>query len=222
MVAFTAGLLSFVSPCVLPLVPVYLGSLAGPAILEGGRGENRLPIFLHSLSFVAGFSLVFTILGAGAGLLGLAISTYTVLLRQVAGILLIILGLFMLLALVVPRLNFERRLNTGQPASSSYIRSLLTGSIFSLGWTPCIGPILGGILTLAIGGATAWKGAYLLAIYSLGLGLPFLIIGAAFDMLRPLLRRLYQYTTIIRIIGSLVMIAIGILILTNQLALFAS
>jgi cytochrome c biogenesis protein CcdA len=154
LVAFGAGLLSFLSPCVLPLVPVYLGTVCGPEILEPGAQKKRLPVFFHSLSFVIGFSLVFIILGASV----------------------------------------------------------------SLAWTPCIGPVLGGILTLAWSSETAWQGAYLLAIYSLGLGLPFLIIGAAFDSIRPLLRRIHRYSTWSYIISGLLLIAIGILILTGNLS----
>jgi len=220
LVAFGAGLLSFLSPCVLPLVPVYLASLAGPEIFDANVTRRRLPIFFHSLSFVIGFSIVFTILGAGAGLAGFAISAHLVLIRQIAGSLLIAFGLFMLAALKVPWLNFEKRLTPSRGATTSYLRSFLTGGIFSLAWTPCVGPILGGILTLALGSETAWQGAYLLAIYSLGLGLPFLIIGIAFDSITPLLKRIHRYSTAIYIFSGVLLIAVGILVLTNRLVWF--
>jgi len=217
LVALGAGLLSFLSPCVLPLVPVYLASLAGPEIFEDRVGRRRIPIFLHSLSFVTGFTIVFTIMGAGAGLAGFAIGAHLTLLSKIAGILLIAFGTFMLVALKVPRLNFEKRLTPSQSRTTSYLRSFLTGSIFCLAWTPCIGPILGGVLTLAGSSATAWSGASLLAIYSLGLGIPFLIIGAAFDSITPLLKRIRRYSTAIYIISGAVLIWIGIFILTNRL-----
>jgi len=220
LVAFSAGLLSFLSPCVLPLVPVYLASLVGPEIFDDKATRKRMPIFLHSLSFVIGFSIVFTILGAGAGLAGFAISAHLVAIRQIAGSLLIVFGLFMLAALKVPWLNFEKRLTLSQSVTTGYLRSFLTGGIFSLAWTPCAGPILGGILTLALGSEAAWQGAYLLAVYSLGLGLPFLIMGIAFDSIAPLLKRIRRYSAAIYIISGLLLIAIGILILTNRLVWF--
>jgi len=220
VIAFVAGLASFLSPCVLPLVPVYLASLCGPEVFEPKVSRIRLPIFLHSLSFVIGFSTVFTILGAIAGLAGFAISPHSVVIRYVVGSLLIIFGLFMLAALKVPWLNYERRLNQSLGTTTSYLRSFLTGSIFCLAWTPCVGPILGGILSLALDSATAWHGAYLLGIYSLGLGLPFLIIGIAFDAITPLLKRIYSYSTAIYIFSGVLLITVGILILTNRLVWF--
>lgn len=217
LVAFGAGLLSFLSPCVLPLVPVYLASVCGPEILEPEADRRRLPIFFHSLSFVVGFSLVFTILGASVGLAGFVLGANIALSRTIAGGLLIAFGLFLLVALKIPWLNYERRLAPSLGTTAGYLRSLLIGAIFSLAWTPCVGPILGGILTLAWGSETAWQGAYLLATYSLGLGLPFLIIGVAFDSIRPLLRRIHRYSTWVYIVSGLLLIAIGILILTGNL-----
>ena len=218
--AFTAGLLSFLSPCVLPLVPVYLASLCGPKILEPKANRGRIPIFLHSLSFVVGFSIVFILIGVGAGLAGFVISSNIILIRKIAGCLLIILGVFMLASLKLPWLNYEKRLAPSLSSTTGYLRSLLTGGIFSLAWTPCVGPILGGILTLALSSETVWHGAYLLAVYSLGLGLPFLIIGAAFDSITPLLKHIRGYSTPIYIAGGLLLIAVGVLILTNNLTWF--
>lgn len=220
--AFSAGVLSFLSPCVVPLVPVYLASLYGPEILETGAARRRLPLFLHSLSFVIGFSLVFVTLGAIAGLTGLAINPSSALLNKIAGSLLIAFGLFMLAALKLPWLNYEKRLTPSLGNTTGYLRSLLIGATFSLAWIPCVSPILGGILTLALGSETAWHGAYLLAIYSLGLGLPFLIIGVAFESISPLLRRIHRYSRLIYIISSLLLITIGVLILTNSLTWFST
>jgi len=219
-VAFGAGLLSFLSPCVLPLVPVYLASLCGPEIFEPEINRSRLPIFFHSLSFVLGFSLVFTILGASAGLAGFALGANLALTHTIAGSLLIVFGLFLLAALKIPWLNYERRLAPSLGTTASYLRSLILGAIFSLAWTPSVGPRLGGILTLAWGSETAWRGAYLLASYSLGLGLPFLVIGVTFDSIRPLLRRIHRYSTWSYVISGLLLIAVGILILTNTLTWF--
>jgi cytochrome c-type biogenesis protein len=216
-VAFGAGLLSFLSPCVLPLVPVYLASLAGPEIFDAKATRKRMPIFLHSLSFVLGFSLVFTTMGVLVGLAGIVISPYSIVVRQVVGSLLIVFGLFMLAALKVPWLNFEKRLTPSQSLTTGYLRSFLTGGIFCLAWTPCVSPLLSGVLTLALGSETAWQGAYLLAVYSLGLGLPCLIMGIAFDSITPLLKHINRYSNWIYIISGLLLIAMGILILTNRL-----
>ena len=213
-------MLSFLSPCVLPLVPVYLASLYGPEIFEPAAKRNRIPAFLHSLSFVIGFSIVFISLGVGAGLAGFALSAHLVVVRKIAGSLLIVFGLFMLIARKVPWLNYEKRLAPSRSMATGYLRSFLTGAIFSLAWTPCVGPVLGGILTLAATSETVWHGAYLLAIYSLGLGLPFLIIGVAFDSVTPLLKRISRYSGLIYIISGVLLIAVGILILTSRLAWF--
>jgi len=218
-VAFSAGLLSFLSPCVLPLVPVYLASLYGPEVFDPTAGTRRLAVFIHSLSFVAGFSIVFIILGAGAGLAGFAIGANIALTRKISGVLLIALGLFMVAAMKIPWLNFEKRLGRSQMATG-YLRSLLTGGIFSLAWTPCVGPILGGILAFAMSSETAGQGAYLLGVYSLGMGIPFLVVGALFDSAAPLLKRLHCYSSLFYIISAAVLFAMGILVLTNKLTLF--
>ncbi len=220
LLAFGYGLLSFLSPCVLPLIPVYLSSLVGPDIFEDKAKRKPLPIFRHSLSFVLGFTLVFTLFGAGSGLLGAVLLSHLTMVRQVAGVLLIILGLVMLAALKIPWLNYEKRLTPTRGTTTGYLRSFFIGVIFSLAWTPCVGPILGGILTLAWSSETAWRGAYLLATYSLGLGVPFLIIGLIFDSIRPLLRHIHRYSTWSYIVSGLLLIAVGILILTNRLVWF--
>jgi len=221
-VAFTAGLLSFLSPCVLPLVPVYLASLVGPELFDAKRTGRRLPTFLHSLSFVLGFSLIFTTMGAIAGLTGFAINPSLALLNKISGSLLIAFGLFLLAALKIPWLNYEKRLSPSLGNTTGYLRSFLIGASFSLVWTACVGPILGGILAIALNTATAWHGAYLLAIYSLGLGLPFLVIGLAFDSLLPLLRRIQRYTRIIHVVSGLLLIIIGVLVLTGQISWFST
>ncbi|MFC1871437.1 cytochrome c biogenesis CcdA family protein [Chloroflexota bacterium] len=220
LVAFGAGLLSFLSPCVLPLVPVYLASLCGPGIFEPEINRIRLPIFLHSLSFVVGFSAVFILLGLGAGLAGIVLASRLV--DQIAGGLLIVFGIFLIAALKIPWLNYEQRFAPSMGRTTGYLRSFLIGAIFSLAWTPCVGPILGSILALALTAETAGRGALLLAVYSLGLGLPFLIIGAAFGYISPLLKRIQRYSRIIYVIGGLLLIAAGVLILTGKLTALLS
>ncbi len=217
LAAFGAGLASFVSPCVLPMVPVYFASLYGPEILDSETAVRRAPIFLHSLSFVLGFSLVFTTMGALVGLAGIVINPNSLLVQRVSGGLLIAFGLFMLAALKIPWLNYEKRLNPSLSNTTGYARSFLIGAVFSLAWTPCISPLLGSILTLAWGSQTSWQGAYLLAIYSLGLGLPFLVIGTAFGSISPLLKRIHRYSQLVYVISGILLITAGILILTGRL-----
>ena len=221
-VAFSAGLLSFLSPCVLPLVPVYLASLAGPEILESRVARFRMPLFLHSVSFVLGFSIVFSLWGAGIGLIGSAFVAHSEVIRQVVGSLLIVFGLLMLAALKVPWLNYERRLNLSLGTTTGYLRAFLTGAIFSLAWTPCVGPILGGILTLALDSAEVWQGTYLLAVYSLGLGLPFLVLGAAFDYVSPLLKAVNRYSRWVYMVSGILLMVVGVLILTGRLVWLSS
>jgi cytochrome c-type biogenesis protein len=217
--AFVAGLTSFLLPCVLPLAPIYLAILAGPEILEPGADKKNVRIFLHSLTFVAGFSAVFIGLGAGAGLAGLAISINFFLIKQVAGILLIVFGTLFLLSQKVPQLNFQKRFTPSQSTKTGYIRSFATGAIFSMVSMTCATYILGGILMLAAASATAWRGASLLAIYSLGLGIPFLIIGAAFDRVTPLLKRIQRHSKAVYITSGAVLIVLGILVTTGRLTL---
>jgi len=219
LVAFSTGLLAFLSPCVLPLVPVYLANVCGTEILESETNRGRFSLFFHSLSFVVGFTVIFTLLGAGVGLAGFALGSHFLILK-IGGSLLIAFGLFLLAALKFPWLNYEKRLTPSLGATTGYLRSLLIGAIFSLAWTPCIGGLLGGTLGAALISGSAGRGAYLLAIFSLGLGIPFLVIGAAFDSLRPLLKRIYRYSTWTYIVSGLLLIAVGILILTNTLTRF--
>jgi cytochrome c-type biogenesis protein len=166
---------------------------------------------------VLGFSVVFAVLGAIFGLTGYAVNPDYPLLRTIAGWLLVAFGVFLLAATWVPWLNFERRLKPSVGSRAGYLRSFAIGGAFSLSWTACIGPILGSILTIAATRDTAWQGAYLLGVYSLGLGLPFLVVGAAYGSVLPLLRRIQKYTGIIHIVSGLLLIAVGVLVLTGTI-----
>jgi cytochrome c-type biogenesis protein len=211
------GLLSFFSPCVLPLVPVYLASLAGPEIFNGRSQRKRYVIFLHSLSFVIGFTVVFTLWGAGAGLVGSALLGHLALVRRVSGSLLILFGLVMLLTPRISWLNYEKRLNASTLSAGGYLRSFVLGAVFPVAWIPCTSWVLGGILLVAGTSQTVGQGAYLLAVYSVGLGVPFLILGVAFDFLAPLLKNINRYSIWIYVASGLLLIAVGILILTDTL-----
>jgi cytochrome c-type biogenesis protein len=217
ILAFGYGLLSFLSPCVLPLVPVYLASLVGPGLLEDRTKNKRYVIFLHSLSFVLGFTVVFTIWGAGAGLIGAALIRYLDIVNVVSGSLLIAFGVFMLLASRVSWLNYEKRFLPKSLMFGGYLRSFLLGAVFPIAWVPCTSWVLGGILLLAGSSQTAYQGGWLLAVYSLGLGLPFLILGAAFDFMVPLIKNLSRYSSWFYTISAVLLIGVGILVLAGRL-----
>ena len=219
-VAFIAGLASFLSPCVLPLVPIYLAQLVGHSIHQATDGQvshpTRLNAFLHSLMFVLGFSLAFISLGASASTLGSFLHAYQFILRQIGGIILVIIGLHLTGILKVPLFYWQKHFEYF-PSQPSYPASLLIGIIFALGWTPCVGLILGPILALAANAATLRQGVLLLLFYSLGLGIPFLLMGLGLDRFSRLLKWLKPYLGKIEIVTGLAMIAAGLLIFFNLL-----
>ena len=214
LTALVAGILSFLSPCILPLVPVYIANIAGASVLTPAPPDRRY-IFLHTISFIVGFSLVFTALGASLGLVGAAVPQGV--LDKVSGSLLIAFGIFLIAAAKVPWLNYEKRLDFTKAKGTGYVRSLLIGVIFSLGWIPCVGPILGGILTLAASSQTAWQGVYLLLAYCLGLGLPFIIVGLALGAASRYIRWLSRHAFVTSIVAAVLLISVGILMLTGYL-----
>ncbi|MBM3118870.1 MAG: cytochrome C biogenesis protein CcsB [Chloroflexi bacterium] len=218
IVAFTGGLLSFFSPCILPLVPAYLANLAGVTAIDPKTRTSYMPALFHSLSFVLGFSIIFIALGASVGLIGTTITAHSLLLRQIAGGLIIAFGVFLIVAFKVPWLNYEKRLNPAVSSNPGYLRSIGIGAAFALGWTPCIGPILGAILALAWSSQTVGQGALLLSVYSLGLGIPFVLIGLIWGAIMPLWKSINRYLVVISIASGVLLIVVGILILTGNLA----
>lgn len=218
LIAILAGLLSFVSPCVLPLVPIYIAHLAGATLAPSGdAAQVRRIAFYQALAFVTGFSLVFILLGASIGLVGYILRDQISWLTRVAGVLLVIFGLQFAGVLKVPWLERSYVLPLDQGGTRSYARSAIVGAAFSIGWTPCIGPILGSILTLAATSATVWQGAYLLVFYSIGLGVPFLIVGAALGTATAALKRFYRFTPVIAKVGGLLIAAMGVVIFLDRL-----
>lgn len=216
-VAFGAGVVSFLSPCVLPLVPVYLANMAGVSVLDReSRISFRIPL-IHTLIFVAGFTVVFSALGASAGLVGFFAGAHSDVLHKVAGGALIFFGVFLVASFKIPWLNYEKRVGHAFVRGSGYFRSFLVGAAFALGWTPCVGPILGGILTLAYDSATAWKGTYLLLVYSLGLGVPFVIMSFAVVPINAQLKNFRRYMPVASLIGGLILITVGALMYLDQL-----
>ena len=214
LTAFAAGILSFLSPCILPLVPVYLANIAGASVLTPAPPDRR-HIFFHTISFIVGFSLVFIALGASLGLVGAAVPQGV--LDKVGGSLLITFGIFLIAATKVPWLNYEKRLDFTRAKGTGYVRSFLIGIIFSLGWVPCVAPILGGILTLAASSQTAWQGVYLLLAYCLGLGLPFIAVGLALGAASRYIKWLSRHAFITSIVAAILLISVGILMLTGYL-----
>lgn len=225
-VAFLAGLASFLSPCVLPLVPIYLAQLVGQSVYQStavastaGEVINypaRLNTFLHALLFVLGFTLSFVALGATASTLGGFLKVHQFLLRQIGGVVLVLIGLHLIGLLKLPFLYRQKRFEF-RPERPGYLASFLIGVIFAIGWTPCIGLILGPILLLAANTETLRQGVALLLAYSLGLGIPFLLLGLGLDRLSRLLRWLKPHTGKIEIGTGVIMIVMGVLIYFNLL-----
>jgi cytochrome c-type biogenesis protein len=269
--AFSAGVLSFVSPCVLPIVPIYLTHLSGASVRDGLVVADRRLTFGHAVAFVSGLSLVFIALGASVGLLG----SYFLVdsqrdLERVAGMVLVLMGVLLipaygqrspmrsavlLLALTgvyfalaeladlrgdrsrliqlgivllvvwlrfagylqIPFLSRTFELDVSSRRRVGYGRSVLVGGAFALGWTPCVGPILASILTLAATSADAWRGTYLLGFYALGLSIPFLIAGLALSDVQGALKRAGPYLRAVEVAAGVMLVAVGVLLVTGRL-----
>lgn len=213
LVAFGAGLLSFLSPCVLPLVPSYLGFLTGMTLPElTGRRRAALT---HAVLFVSGFSLVFILLGASATALGRALNYYQVWLQRLGGVLIILFGLLCLGLFNVRLLTQERRLQL-ERKPVGYLGSALVGMAFAAGWTPCIGPVLGGILGLAATSADVSRGMLLLAMYSAGLALPFLIAAVAVESFLKWFQRFRRFLPWVMRISGLLLVLVGVLLVSGE------
>ncbi len=208
--AFGAGVLSFLSPCVFPVVPGYLSYLAGTGLeVAESQPGARWRMSLHALCFVLGFALLFTLLGAAAALAGLALHTYQQVLARIAGLLLILFGIALTGLVPIPWLSRDHRVQV-KPGRSAWWRSGLIGMAFGAGWSACTGPILGSILVLV-------QGVSFLMAYALGLGVPFLLVGILVDRASTLMRRIRRYTRPISLIGGTILIVMGMLILTGRL-----
>jgi len=226
-VAAVAGLGSFLAPCILPVIPAFLAYISGTTITDLQRNNgtvnlavNRLNILVNTIFFVLGFSIVFSIFGV---ILNSVLSNNAANLisgfNQIGGIIIIGFGSFMILSTRILKLNFEKKLFP-KGGKSSYPLSFVFGLAFATGWTPCIGPILGSILTLA---ATTPSHAFtLLLAYSLGLGIPFILMGAFFSKMTRVIRTLSKHLKYYSIIMGGLIILLGVLVLTNQLATIAS
>lgn len=213
VVAFTAGLLSFLSPCVLPLVPSYIGFLTGMTLPE--MAGRRRAALTHALLFVAGFSLIFILLGASATALGRALNYYQVWLQRVGGALIILFGLACLGVFNVGWMSRERRFQL-ERKPVGYLGSMLVGIAFGAGWTPCIGPVLGGILGLAATSTDVSRGMLLLGVYSAGLALPFLIAAAALESFLAWFQRFRRFLPWVMRVSGVLLVLVGVLLVTGE------
>jgi cytochrome c-type biogenesis protein len=221
--AFIAGLLTFLAPCTLPLIPGYLAFISGVPGDQLGQTQTssllRRKIVLNGLSFIVGFSLVFIVFGTLAGLVGIAFAPYRLWLSRIGGILIILFGLFTLNILKIPFLSVEKHLKLQLPIERGKpFSSLILGSAFGFGWTPCVGPILGSILVLVSTTTTIWQGTFLLFIFSLGLAVPFLVIAYTIGSADRFIRKYAKTFQWLSYGSGFLLIFLGIILLTNNMA----
>lgn len=218
--AFFVGVASFASPCILPLIPSYVSYITGISFDElvdrESRRKNMAVTFFHSLAFVAGFSLVFVFLGATASLLGQFLAEYQDVIRIGGGVLIILFGLFVMDVVPLPFLQREAKLRLkSRPAG--YAGTVLVGVIFGAGWTPCTGPFLAAVLTQASQAETVGRGMALLAVYSLGLGIPFILSALALTAFLTAFSRLKGHLKAIKLVSGAVLMLMGALLITNKM-----
>ncbi|MSS86545.1 MAG: cytochrome C biogenesis protein [Thaumarchaeota archaeon] len=226
LIAFSAGLASFIAPCILPMIPAFLAYISGTTLTEINNGQksnfkiNKINIISNTIFFVLGFSIVFSILGVLINsILSENINQFANSLNWVAGIIIIIFGIFLLLSTKINSLNKEKKFHI-KNFKSSYPMSFVFGLAFAIGWTPCVGPILGTILTLAA--TTPSTSFTLLLSYSIGLGIPFILIGIFFSKSTKIISSMTKHLKYYNIVLGGFIILLGILIFTNQLAYIAN
>lgn len=222
--AFVAGLLMFLAPCTLPLVPAYLGFISGVSTKDlenpGTAREARRRIVVNGVAFIFGFSAIFIIFGTLVGFLGQELAPFRIWLGRIGGALVVLFGLYMMGVFKLPALSSDKRLNitkwfpVGKPSSSFAI-----GGAFAFGWTPCVGPILGSILLLAATSSTALQGAFLLAIFSLGLAIPFIALAFGFSRATKYIDKISVYLKWVSFVGGAFLIILGFLLITDNFGL---
>ena len=221
LVALMAGVLSFLSPCVLPLVPSYLSFVTGMSLEELQAGVDRRATLLHSLLFVAGFSIIFITLGASASFLGAFLRYYEVWIARIGGALIIVLGLHLTGVFKIAPLMRERRIHV-KDRPAGYLGTIGVGAAFGAGWTPCIGPVLGAILTLAGTQDTVWAGVSLLSSYSLGLAIPFLVSALALSWFLGVFSRFRRFLPLVEKASGVLLILMGLLLMTGSFTILSS
>ncbi len=213
-IAFSAGLLSFLSPCVLPLIPSYLAFLLGD--YSDQKKEDKSYSIIPALIFIAGFTIIFILLGLSATFLGRFLMKNQAILRKISGVIIIIFGLHISGIIKLKWLYYEKKLNITK-RSNKYVQSFILGVGLALAWTPCIGPILSSILILAGNSQNLMTGGFLLFIYSFGFALPFLITALAAKKILPTIKKMNRYLNYINMVSGALIIILGILIFTNSL-----
>lgn len=217
MLTFIEGLLTFISPCILPMLPVYFLYLAG----VGDRDQlnissNKNKLLVNSIGFVLGFTIVFVMLGATVTTIGHFLVNHKDLLRKVSGIVMVLFGLYFIGILKMNFLNIEKRIDY-KFNKLSFLSSIVFGMVFGFGWTPCLGVFLGSALALAGNSKTVFQGMMLLLIYSLGLGIPFLVSSIIFEKIKGAFMQIQKYNNVINIISGVLLILAGVLVFTDSL-----
>jgi cytochrome c-type biogenesis protein len=210
--AFLAGLASFLSPCVFSLVPAYIGYLGGRSVAAAQQDQNRWITFTHGLAFVLGFSIVFILLGIATSAIGGLLYDLRTLLAKIGGVIVVIFGLHMTRILRIPFLDYDLRPESQPDRQRGYISSVLMGIFFSAGWSPCVGPVLGAILTISLSGGSIAKGAWLLSAYSAGLAIPFLIAAFGVGWVTTVIRKYGKVMYYVEILMGVVLIIVGVML----------
>lgn len=219
--AFLAGVASFLSPCVLALVPAYVGYLSGKAAGVKGGEDHKLQTFFHGVAFVLGFSVIFISLGLFASALGGFLNNFKDIIAKVGGVIVVVFGIHMIGIIRIPFLEMDSR-HQFENKTYTYGSSFLMGIFFSAGWSPCVGPVLGAILTLAVNGGSLSQGFILLTSYSLGLAVPFLISAIGIGWVTALIRRYGRIMRITEIIMGILMVVVGVMLATGIINLIAT
>lgn len=218
--AFLAGLASFLSPCVFSLVPAYVGYLGGRAAGAGDQ-PSRWLTFSHGLAFVMGFSVIFITLGVAASFAGGLLYDLRYWLAKIGGIVVVVFGLHMIGVFHIPFLAYDTRVQQAPDPKLGYLSSALMGVFFSAGWSPCVGPVLGAILTLAVNGGSVSQGATLLSFYSAGLAIPFLIAALGIGWVSTILKKYNKVMRYVEIAMGVILVIVGIMLFTGIFELIA-
>ncbi len=220
--AFLAGLASFLSPCVFSLVPAYVGYLGGLAVGgEKSQAANRWLTFSHGLAFVLGFSVVFVFLGVAASFAGGLLYDLRYWLAKIGGLVVIVFGLHMIGVFHIPFLAYDTRVQQAPDPKWGYLSSALMGVFFSAGWSPCVGPVLGAILTLAMNGGSISLGVGLLSSYSAGLAIPFLIAALGIGWVSTILKRYSKVMRYVEIVMGVILVLIGVMLFSGYYSIIA-
>ncbi|WP_332835275.1 cytochrome c biogenesis CcdA family protein [Bacillus sp. FJAT-44742] len=220
--AFGAGVISFLSPCIFPLVPAYLAQLTGTTISENQIHAERRMIVSRSLGFILGFTIIFLILGASSTFIGQFFARYNTLIEQLGGIIIVIFGLQMAGVISIRALLSEKKMKHNPKKSTSFASSVVFGLVFAAGWSPCIGLVLGAILTLASQAETMTSGMVMLFVYSIGLGIPFLLVALLYSRSLNKMKKINKIIPRIQKVSGYIMIGLGIMLFTGYFQLISS